>query len=64
MSNPVPVVPVVAAGLVGNSAEDEADESQLATNNDELDDGETTDSQATVEQDVREADKVNENLDK
>jgi hypothetical protein len=60
MSNPVPLVPVIAAGLVGNQAD--ADESQLPTNNDELDDGETTDSQTTVEEDEREADAVNDKL--
>jgi hypothetical protein len=51
-NNPIlPIVPAGAIPVVGSDADDE------------LDEGETADSQATVEKDVREADAVNKKLD-
>jgi hypothetical protein len=58
-NNPIlPIVPGVAAP-VGDDVEGE-----LQTNNPDLDEGESADSQATVDKDVKEAARVNEKLDK
>ena len=61
MSSPlIGAVPMGTGSVDGSKADYE---SKLATNDDHLDEGETNDDQATVEEDVREADDVNENLD-
>ena len=39
------------------------DEDRLAANNNDLDEGETTDTQDTVDEDVRETNAVNDNLE-
>ena len=61
MSNNQFIPPVAAARAFG--AVDD-DETSLPVNDDSLDEGETNESQATVEEDIREADQANENLDK
>jgi hypothetical protein len=59
-NNPIlPIVPEGAAPVDDNSADDE---DELQTNNDDLDEGESTDSRAAVDEDVREADSVNDKL--
>jgi hypothetical protein len=61
-NNPIlPIVPGVAAP-VGDGKDSVEDE--LQTNNPDLDEGESADSQATVDADVKEAARVNEKLDK
>jgi hypothetical protein len=62
MSN-IPIIPIVpgGAGLVNDN--DVGDEESLPVNDEHLDDGETNDSEATVDEDVREADDVNEKLE-
>jgi len=60
MSNPnIPVIPVGAAAVNKNPADDE---DTLPVNNEDVDDGETTDDQATVENDMREASEANDRL--
>jgi hypothetical protein len=60
-NNPIlPIVPNGGAPVDGSTADDE---DLLPANNDDLDEGETTDSQDTVDKDVHEADSVNEKLD-
>jgi|HubBroStandDraft_4_1064222.scaffolds.fasta_scaffold3271090_1 hypothetical protein len=60
-NNPIlPIVPDGAAPLDDSSADDE---SLLQVNNPALDDGETTDSEDTVDEDVREAENVNANIE-
>jgi hypothetical protein len=66
MTNQVPFIPAAAARLIG---EDALDGDNKLTHrddrlDDELDEGETTDSEATVEEDVREGDDVNDNIEK
>jgi hypothetical protein len=61
-NNPIlPVVPNGAAPVDGSTADDE---DLLATNDPDLDEGETNDDQDTVDEDVREANSVNDNLEK
>jgi hypothetical protein len=61
-NNPVLPIPPTDAGRLPSIPV--GDEDKLQTENPDLDDGETADSQSTVESDQREADDVNENLDK
>jgi hypothetical protein len=61
-NNPIlPIIPNGGAPIVGTPAGDEND---LPVNNPNLDDGESNDSEDTVDEDVREADEVNEELDR
>jgi hypothetical protein len=61
-NNPIlPIVPNGAAPLNDSTADDEE---LLPDNNPLLDDGESNDDGDTVDEDVREADSVNENLEK
>jgi hypothetical protein len=61
-NNPIlPVVPNGAAPIDDSAADDEE---LLPNNNALLDDGESNDDEGTVDEDVREADSVNENLEK
>ncbi|HEY4269850.1 MAG TPA: hypothetical protein VGM94_16830 [Galbitalea sp.] len=62
MTNQMPFIPAAAARALGNDSTD--DQTDLPVNDDHLDDGETNDSQATVEEDIREEDDVNENIEK
>ena len=60
-NNPIlPIIPGGGAPIDGTPAGDEND---LPDNDPELDEGETNDDEATVKEDVREADDVNENID-
>ncbi len=60
-SNPIlPIVPEGAAPVDDSAADDET---LLQVNNPELDEGETTDGEDAVEEDLREGDEVNERLD-
>jgi hypothetical protein len=59
-----PILPIVPAGAGLISDKNVGDEDLLATQDANLDDGETNDSEDTVDEDVREADHVNENLDR
>jgi hypothetical protein len=61
-NNPIlPIVPNGGAPIDGTPAGDEND---LPQNDPDLDEGETNDDQGTVDEDVREAGRVNEKLDK
>jgi hypothetical protein len=59
-----PILPIVPAGaaLAGDGKDNEEDE--LQSNNPDLDEGETADSQSEVERDLKEGNSVNEKLDK
>ena len=56
-----PIIPIVpnGSGLVGDAHNDDGSEDLLPVNDPDLDEGETN-----VDRDVREADNVNDNLDK
>jgi hypothetical protein len=58
-----PIIPIVpaGAGLINNGTGN--DEDLLPVNDPNLDDGETNDTEDTVDEDVREADQVNKNLE-
>ena len=60
-----PIIPIVpnGSGLV-DAHNDDGSEDLLPVNDPDLDEGETNDDQDQVDQDVREADNVNDNLDK
>jgi hypothetical protein len=61
-NNPIlPIVPNGGAPIDGTPAGDEND---LPTNDPNLDDGETNDTEDTVDKDVDEAASVNDNLNK
>jgi hypothetical protein len=61
-NNPIlPIIPNGGAPIDGTPA---GDENELPVNDPDLDDGETTDSQDAVDQDVREASAVNDKLEK
>lgn len=59
-----PILPIVPTGtpLAGDGKDN--DEDDLQTNNPDLDDGESADTQATVDNDLEEGNAVNEKLDK
>jgi hypothetical protein len=60
-NNPIlPIIPNGGAPIDGTPA---GDENELPANNPNLDEGESNDDEATVDDDVREADAVNEKLD-
>jgi len=63
MSNQMPIIPAAAAGLAGAPGDND-DQDKLPVNDDHLDDGETNDSQETVEKDVRESADVSEKAEK
>jgi hypothetical protein len=60
-NNPIlPIIPNGGAPIDGTPA---GDENELPTNDPNLDDGESNDDEATVDEDVREAQSVNDELD-
>jgi hypothetical protein len=61
-----PILPVVpnGSGLVDDTKNDDGSEDLLPVNDPDLDEGESNDDQDQVDRDVREADNVNDNLDK
>ncbi len=60
-NNPIlPIIPNGGAPIDGTPAGDEND---LPNNDPNLDDGESNDSQDTVDEDVREANAINDNLE-
>ena len=61
MSSPIIGAVPMGTGSVDGSKADY--ESTLATNDDHLDEGESNDDRATVEQDVREANDANDKID-
>jgi hypothetical protein len=61
MSNS-PILPIPVSGAIAAEG-NFSDENLLPTNNPNLDEGESNDDSGTVEEDVREADAVNDNLD-
>jgi hypothetical protein len=58
-----PILPFVPEGAAPVDDSNANDESLLQVNNPLLDDGETADSEATVDEDIREADAVNEKIE-
>ena len=68
MTNQVPFIPAAAARLIGDEALDGnhklTDDGERLDPDTELDDGESSDSEETVDEDVREADDVNGNIEK
>jgi hypothetical protein len=62
MSNS-PILPIIPNGGVPIDGTPAGDENELPTNNPNLDDGESNDSEDTVDEDVREAQSINDELD-
>ena len=60
MSNPM--MPIVPAKLVSDQQGDADDEAQLPVNNDALDEGESNDDRATVDNDVDESSEASKRL--
>ncbi|HEX4057846.1 MAG TPA: hypothetical protein VHX87_05970 [Galbitalea sp.] len=58
-----PILPIVPGAAVAAAGMDN-DEDELQANNPDLDEGESADSQDTVEKDLKEGKSVNEELDK
>ena len=63
MSNS-PIIPIIPNGGLPIDGTPAGDENDLLTNDPDLDEGETNDSEDTVEEDVREAQSINDNLEK
>jgi hypothetical protein len=59
-----PILPIIPNGGVPIEGTPAGDENDLSTKNPNLDEGESNDDEDTVDEDVREAQSINDNLEK